>query len=210
VRVALDREAVEAAQGDGTPLDQRVRLDDLRRAGWRVSPWTTARDGGATITVQRGFASPAALAAIGRQLNGADGPLRALQATRDATWLGVAHQVRVTGRVDLRDVTGGVAGDQELVARLTGQRVDLGAIAQQLTGQARTAVSVRLVVAVPGGRTARTVTPGQQATVQASARSVDSTRAALLAGAVALAGLAALAAWRARRAGRRATPRARP
>ena len=39
VRVELDRRAVETAEVAGGTLEDRVRLDDLVAAGWRVTPW---------------------------------------------------------------------------------------------------------------------------------------------------------------------------
>src|SRR5919204_4808174 len=62
VRIALDAEAVQNAEAGGGKLEDRVRLGDLRAAGWTVSPWRRARDGGATVTLRKGFADARELA----------------------------------------------------------------------------------------------------------------------------------------------------
>src|SRR4051812_45505061 len=84
VRVVLDAGAVRAAEVGGATLATRVRLDDLTRAGWTVTPWRTTRAGGAVLTVAKPFARPEQVTAIVREISGAGGPLRGFRATRDA------------------------------------------------------------------------------------------------------------------------------
>lgn len=205
LRVTLDREAVRAAEGDGTPLAQRVRLDDLRQAGWSVAPWTNRPDGSATITVTKRFSAPGQIAGITRELSGSGGPLRGVHAARDPVAVGLAHRFSVAGTIDLGAATPGIPADAALVARLTGQHVDVNAVEADLAGRLHSSVSVRVVIAVPGRRHVTVVKPGAKASLATSATRLDTTRLAYLAAAVVLV-LAALFAWRRSRGPRPARP----
>lgn len=71
--VELDREATTLAKRDGGSLDQAIRVDDLKRAGWTVGAWTEA-DGAASLSIERVTKSPADTRAAIEQLGGgADG-----------------------------------------------------------------------------------------------------------------------------------------
>jgi hypothetical protein len=202
-QVVLDADAVQAAEAGGATLDQRVRLSDLRQAGWTVSPWARAPTGAATLTVTKPFRAPGQVASIARELSGTTGPLRAVRATRDTAWLGVGHRDALHAVVDLTASQPGVTTDQELVASLTAQHVDVNAINAQLLAQLHSSFSVRVVADLPG--TPRTVTarPGTAATLDAAATTIDTVRVVLLAAAVALVALAGLVWRRGTRRGRR-------
>ena len=205
--VALDADAVQAAEAGGATLAQRVRVADLHTAGWTVSPWVANKNGGATLTVTKRFQSPAQVARIARELSGTTGPLRGFGATRDAAWLGLGHRATLRGTVDLSAAQPGVTTDQQLVTSLAGQHVDVNAINLQLLDQLRSSLSVRVVADLPGSRRTITVQPGKRQQLDATATTVDTTRVVLLAVALALASLAALVRWRSRR--RRRVPRRR-
>jgi hypothetical protein len=198
--VALDPDAVQAAEAGGATLDQRVRLADLHAAGWTVSPWVVAKNGGATLTVTKRFQSPAQVAGIARELSGTSGPLRNFGAARGAAWAGLGHRATLRGTVDLTAAQPGVTTDQQLVASLAGQHVDVNAINLQLLAQLRSSVSVRVVADLPGGRRTITVPAGKRQQLDAAATTVDPVRVVLLGVAVALAFLAAVV-WK--RGGRR-------
>jgi hypothetical protein len=204
LRVVLDPEAVRAADGDGTPLANRVRLTDLHQAGWSVSRWRTAKDGSASIVVTRPFQAPGDVAVLARQLSGPTGPLPSLRAARDPAWLGAAHRLTVHGVVNLHDAQPGVANDADLVRNLTGQHVDLAGIETELGGQLRTGVSLRVVVVVPGRRQVVTARAGGSAPIGVSGTSLDLPRIGFAAAALLLV-LVAGVVWR--RSGRRRTRR---
>ena len=209
LRVALDPEAVQAAEG-GAPLAQRVRLDDLRQAGWTVSAWRTAPDGSARVTLTKAFRTPAQLEATVAQLNGRDGPLAGFSAARDAAWGGLAHTVRVDGTVDLHRARPGVTADPQLAQALAAQHVDVATIEADLAGQLGSSVTVRVDVTLPDGTHRVVAGPGRRVPLHAAATSVDVPRVALAAAAVLLVVLAALAWRRGRTArSRRARRRAR-
>jgi hypothetical protein len=170
LRVALDAEAVQAAEG-GAPLAQRVRLTDLRHAGWTVSPWVMAPNGSASLRLTKGFHTPAQLDAIVAELNGTGGPLRSFRASRDAAWGGLAHTVQVRGRVDV------------------------SVVEAQLAGQLASSLSLRVEVTAAGHRQDITVSAGGRGSVSASETTVDLGRTILAAVAILLVGLAGLT-WR--------------
>jgi hypothetical protein len=205
--VVLDADAVQAAEAGGATLQQRVRLADLHAAGWTVSPWVASKSGGATLTVTKRFQSPGQVARIARELAGTTGPLRSFAAARDAAWVGLGHRVTLRGTVDLTAAQPGVTTDQQLVASLAGQHVDVNAINLQLLAQLRSSLSVRVVADLPGSRRTITIQPGNRQQLDVAATTIDPVRGVLLGVAVALAFLAAVV-WR--RGGRRRAPRRRP
>jgi hypothetical protein len=204
--VALDADAVQAAEAGGATLARRVRLADLHAAGWTVSPWVAAKNGGATLTVTKRFQSPAEVARIAHELSGTTGPLRSFGAARDAAWLGLGHRATLRGTVDLTAAQPGVTTDQQLVAGLFGQHVDVNAINLQLLAQLRSSLSVRVVADLPGSHRTITVQAGKRQQLDAAATTVETVRVVLLGVAVALAFLAAVVWWR---GGRRRSPRRR-
>jgi hypothetical protein len=200
VIVRADAEAVRAAESGGTPIDQAVRLADIADAGFRVGAWTRADDGSASIVVSRPFRNVSEVEGIVRALNGADGPVRALRATRDRGLL--ATDYGVSGRIDLDAVTTGVNDDAELLERLQALGVDVAAIDTQLLAQVRSSFDVSVVVRLPDKRPL-TFSAGDVSTtanVDASAQILDTQRILLLAAAVGFLVLA-IVVWV--RAGRR-------
>jgi hypothetical protein len=182
VRVLLhaDAEAVTAAESGGVPLDQAVRLGDIADAGLRVGTWEKADDGSATIVISRRFRSVSEVEGIVGALNGADGPLRRLRATRERGIVATDYGVR--GRIDLDAVTTGVENDDELLARLEALGVDVAAIDAQLLAQVRSSFELLVVVRLPGQKPV-TYTPKAGTTtagVDASAQIFDTERVALL------------------------------
>lgn len=184
VSVALDPEAVQNAEAGGGRLEDRVRLGDLEAAGWKVSPWKRARDGSATISLRKDFAAPSDLAGIVDELNGEGGPLRRVTLERDRNLLFTRYELN--GVADLSQLAAGLAADPEVAAQLSGQRVDLAAIDQQLTQEIRDAFRLRIRVDLPGGSKEVRVEPGKRVSLSTSTTELDTTRALLLAAAVVL------------------------
>jgi hypothetical protein len=210
VRVVLDAAAVRAAEVGGAKLAERVRLSDLAGAGWTVSPWRRTKPGGAVLTVSKPFTRPEQVAGIVRELNGAHGPLRGFRAARDAS--AFSRSWTVDGTVDLRKVDLGVADDQQLVANLTGRRLDVAGIEQHVATAAVDGLRIRARAELPGATETVAAVPGRRAVLAASAAATDVGRIALvvvgvLLGALAIA-LLVLGETRARR--RRSRPRRIP
>lgn len=182
-RVALDREAVAAAESGGAKVESSVRLDDLAAAGWRVR-WTRPRNGGAALTLRKGFARAADAGGVVAELNGADGPLRRVQVTRDASTFGSTWSFSAVG--DRKDLETGIRTDAELVQRLTDQRVDVHALDQRLLLQVQDALRLRVVADLPHAGAARfPVPPGRRVAMHTASDATAYGRMALLAAGIA-------------------------
>lgn len=188
VRVALDADAVQEAEVGGGKLEDRVRLDDLRTAGWKVSPWRRREDGGARLRLSKEFAEAADLAGVVAELNGAEGPLRDVEVSKDEGLLFTEYRLR--GVADLSDLRTGVTTDAELVANLTAQQVDLAALDQRLLGQVQESFRLRVRLSLPGDTRVFTPEPGARVELAASSSRWDPSRSVLVTAAAVLGGLA--------------------
>ena len=114
------------------------------------------------------FTRPEQVAPIVRELNGSKGPLRGFGASRDASTFSTSWSVH--GKVDLRRFDLGVADDQQLVANLGNERVDVAGVEASVDAAARTGLRVRAAAQLPDG-TARVVSaaPGRRVVLVASA-----------------------------------------
>jgi hypothetical protein len=185
VRLALDADAVQNAQAGGGMLEDRVRLGDLQAAGWTVTPWRRAPDGSATVSLRKSFANAGDLAGVVAELSGKDGPLQGVTLERNRGFLSTDYKIR--GDADLSRLTSGIADDPEVVAQLTGQRVDVAQIDQRLAQQINDSFRLRIRFLFPGGDVAEVKPkPGKKVSLATSTSQFDTTRALLLGGAVAL------------------------
>jgi hypothetical protein len=188
VRVALDADAVQNAQAGGGRLEDRVRLGDLQAAGWTVTPWRRAPDGSATVSLRKNFQNAGDLAGVVAELSGKNGPLQGVTLERKRGF--VSTEYKIKGDADLSRLTAGIADDPEVVAQLTGQRVDLAQIDQRLAQQINDAFLLRIRFVFPGGDVTEVKPePGKKVSLATSTSQFDTTRALLLAGAVALGAL---------------------
>jgi hypothetical protein len=201
---------VQNAQAGGGMLEDRVRLGDLQAAGWTVTPWRRAPDRSATVSLRKNFANAGDLAGVIAELSGKDGPLRRVTLERNRGFLSTEY--KVTGAADLSKLTAGIADDPEVVAQLTGQRVDVAQIDQRLAQQINDAFRLRIRFVFPGGDVTEVrPEPGKNVSLATSTSQFDTTRALLLAGAVVLGALGVVllvrGELRRRRQGRRGRPR---
>jgi hypothetical protein len=187
VNVTLDAEAVQNAEAGGGKLEDRVRVGDLRPAGWKVSPWMRKPDGSATLSLRKDFAHTIDVRRVFEELNGKDGPVRGVTLERDHNLIFTRY--KLTGVADLSQVTAGIAADPELAAELTGQRVDLAKIDQQLSQEIRDAFHLRIRLDLPGGSKEFAPEPGRKVSLSTSTTQLDTTRALLLLAAVVLGAL---------------------
>ena len=100
--VGLDPEALAQVP----QLAEQLKVDDLRRAGWRVVGPRSERDGLTWIRASFAFATPSEAHRAVVQLNGPTGPFRGFALTHEASRF--RSRVRFTGTVDLRDRARGV------------------------------------------------------------------------------------------------------
>ena len=209
VRVALDADAVQNAQAGGGMLEDRVRLGDLQAAGWTVTPWRRAPDGSATVSLRKNFGNAGDLAGVVAELSGKNGPLPGVALERNRGFLSTEY--KITGDADLSRLTAGIADDPEVLAQLTGQRVDLAQIDQRLAQQINDAFRLRIRFVFPGGAVTEVQPePGKKVSLATSTSQFDTTRALLLAGAVVLGALGVVLFVHAELRRRRQRRRGRP
>lgn len=142
--VTLDKAASDEA-GD---LTGRLRVDDLKEAGWRVDGPTRTRDGGQEVRASKRFATPAEATTIVEQLSGAEGPFRDFRLARSRSF--TKTKTTFSGRVDLGRGLGSFS-DAELRQRLGS---DLGFDPAALEGRLGRTLSrifpVKVVARLPG------------------------------------------------------------
>jgi hypothetical protein len=202
----LDADAVKAAESGGGKLEDRVRLTDLSKAGWTVSPWTSAADGSAQVTLSKPFRSPEEAAAIVKELNGTVGPLRDVAVTRDAGAFSTSYAAK--GSLDLKNLQTGLTGDPGVVGSLLVQHVDAGAVDQALLADLRDSFGLTVKVELPGRSATITGVKGKVTAIDESTSVLDTTRVVLVTIAVVLVIVAIVVLlWPGRRRRRRATRR---
>jgi hypothetical protein len=201
VDAVLDPGAVQAAEAGGGKLEDRVRLGDLTAGGWTVSPWARRADGSAKLTLSKPFANPDEVTGILDEVSGSVGPLKNVRAVRDRG--AVSTRYELTGDIDLTAVQTGLAADPDLVAKLTGQQIDVHALDTALAAQLASAMSLRVVAALPGGTTTFVGEAGKTVPIDASTSVLDMRRIGLIAVAAILIALAVVLLVGGRRSRRR-------
>jgi len=169
--VNLDADALAhlgAANGGAPP----VVVDDLRSAGWTVSPWVKDDRGGQTITVSHRFADREELAQRVSELAGPKGILQDPTLTHQRGWFSSHDALSMV--VDMRAPSIGVTSDAALVAKLRAAGVDPATLESQLDAELRGALHLTVVLHLPGGQTETYLAQdGQVRTVQASSGGAD-------------------------------------
>jgi hypothetical protein len=206
----LDPEAVRAAEAGGATVAERVRLDDLPRAGWRVKPWVRRADGSAVLDLRRPFSSPAGLRAAMVDLSGTHGPVRNVRLRRGSDPVRTTFRFRALA--DLAGITAGVVDDRQLAANLSAQRVDVAGLDATLTARLKEALRLHVAISLPGGGTrVWNVAPGTRAVLDRSSSQFDPARAAWFAVGIVLAAatlaLVFVGEYKARKRRRLAEPR---
>jgi hypothetical protein len=180
-RVVLDAEAVARAESAETKLEDAVRLGDLEAAGWKSSGWQRRESGAASIVVSKEFDRAEDAAEVVEELSGPDGPLRDVDVERDVSTF--RTQWSFSGLADLEDLETGIEGDPELILRLAAERVDVGALDQQLLAQTKDAFRLRVVADLPDSAGHRfTIPPGTAVRMEESSSQTATNRVLLFAG----------------------------
>jgi hypothetical protein len=144
--VTLDRDAVAQA-GD---LAGRLRVDDLRAAGWRIEGPRAVAGGGSEVRAAKAFATPAEATTIVSQLAGEDGPFQSFRLRRSRSFL--KTRTSFSGVVDLSRGLGSFS-DDELRARLgdpAGLGFDPAELEARLGRTLARVFPVRVVARLPG------------------------------------------------------------
>lgn len=207
VTVVLDEEAKAAAEA-GATLEQRVLLDDLRKAGWRVTPWEQLANGDARIVFTKRFRDAEELSAVLHELDGGRF-LHDLDVRRQRGLLRSSDELRLT--VDLSAIKTGIAGDADFAQRLAASGIDVAAVDSTLSKGLADALAVTLRLQVRDEVRTVKVAPGTEQRVTVAGSSIRWDRAVWLGlGAVSalLSGLLVLAVAMGRRGRRRRRARA--
>jgi hypothetical protein len=177
--VRLDASAVAAATSGGAALADAVRLDDLTKAGWRSTGWRELKDGGAELRVSKPFARAEDAGVVVAELNGADGPVRDVKVTRDASTF--TTEWSFSGVADLKDLKTGVATDQDLIQKLAAERVNVAALDQRLVADTKDALRLRVTADLPQSSPKPfPVRPGATVAMKTSSSQTATGRIALL------------------------------
>jgi hypothetical protein len=207
--VALDPDAVAALERGEGRLEDRVRLDGLAEAGFEVSPWRRTADGGADLEIGRSFDGERDLDATLEDLFGPDGLLAGARVVSDRGF--VERRDSLSVRADLGRLDTGVAGDEELAARLRDAGVDPVALDAALDEDLREAFAMTVMLRAGDAEQSFRLAPGERRvlSVSTSERRLGRLVAALGAAGLALAGAGCfvLAGRSARRRGRRRSMR---
>lgn len=178
-RVALDSSAVKGVEASGTRLDDAVRLSDLTTAGWKSSGWVRRKDGGAVLTLSKGFARAEHAGAVVAELNGPDGPVQRVRVTRSASTF--TSEWTFAGVANLKDLKSGIATDAALVDRLNAARVDVAGLDQRVLAQTREALRLRVTADLPeASPKVFPVRPGTTVVMRTSSSARATTRIVLL------------------------------
>ena len=148
--LTIDAEAV-ARIGGRSSLARTVPLDDLRTAGWSITPFAMDANGSAVITFAHPFADEADLARRLEDLVGAHGVVRSAQISHNRGWLASRDGFSLV--VDMRAPSPGITRDAALVARLRAAGVDPVALQAQFAKELRTALHLSVTVHLPNGHT---------------------------------------------------------
>jgi hypothetical protein len=178
VQVRLDREAVRIVQRGGGRVSDRIVLDDLRAAGWKIEPWVLL-GGGATLRMSHTFKDDDDLASLLADLTGSDGVLRDSHLTRTRNALQQRDGVSVVA--DLTALKTGVRDDKALAAKLKTAGVNVDAVDFVLAQQLRRAFRLQVVLEVPRGKSRTFAVPaGERETVNLTSSKFETNRFMLL------------------------------
>lgn len=117
VGVGLDKEALDSVPD----LPHKLRVDDLRAAGWVVTGPATEKDGLSWVRAEKRFRTPSEAGRAVAEINGPNGPFRDFQIRRSHSLLRTTTHFR--GVVDLSSGANGFV-DPTLQQKLGGE--DLG------------------------------------------------------------------------------------
>ena len=146
--VTLDADAVSQL-GGAASLAQNVPLGDLRKAGWKISPFRRGTGGTTVIVFTHPFTDQRELAARILDLAGPHGVLQNPKLTHDRGWFSSRDAISIV--VDVRSPSIDIVHDEPLAARLRARGADPAQLQALLSEQLKTALHVTVIVRLPGG-----------------------------------------------------------
>jgi hypothetical protein len=188
--VTLDADAL-AQLGATAGSPPPVMVNDLRAAGWTVSPWKRSGGGSQTITLSHAFADQSELARRVGDLAGPHGILRNPTVNHQRGWFSSHDAMSLV--VDMRAPSIGVTSDAALAAKLRSAGINPAVLESQLDSQIKGALHLTVALHLPGGHTETYVAQqGHVQTVSARSGGTDWDRVVKFALGVALAIVAAM------------------
>ncbi len=172
IEVELDKEAVQAAEAGGGKLEDRVRLSDLTKNGWKIVPWDRTSKGSAVLILSKQFASPKGLSSVIQEVSGKTGPLQDFKLKYSSVV--VQSKYKLSGNVNLKNANANIADDKELIKKLTAAQVDTAALEKDLDALVKRGLQVSVTADLPGvsGKTV-TVNSGQSKSLSVSSSQLD-------------------------------------
>ena len=148
--ITLDAEAVARVEVFGRTLETAFPLDDMRAAGWEISPWERGADGAATLRLQQDYSGEEELQARITELVGPTNMLRDVEVLRDRGFFRSHDELSIVA--DLTAPGAGILQDPELTASLQAAGLDATVLDQELQAELRESLTVSLTVQAPDGR----------------------------------------------------------
>lgn len=143
-QVVIDREAARMLGGEPS---ERLRFDDLRRAGWETD-FRDGDSGGEVIELRRRFVGPSELPAVMRELAGETGLAHDVSLERDRSVFRSRYKFRAV--IDMQGAETGLGGDGQLAGVLASAGVDQGTLQEAIRSRMAQAVDVVVAVDLPG------------------------------------------------------------
>lgn len=146
--ITLDADAVQQLGGTAG-LPKTVPLNDLRKAGWTITPWVLGTGGTEAVSLTHAFADQSDLAQRIVDLAGPHGVLQSPKITHERGWFANNDALQVV--VDVRSPSVDIVGDKPLAARLRAAGTDPAKLEALLAVQLKTVLHVSVTLHLPDG-----------------------------------------------------------
>lgn len=206
VLVVLDRDATDLLEDSGEAATKRLRVDDLKEAGWQVTGPRRDSQGQLTIEAKKSFADPSSLPGVIKEIAGSKGVLREVSLDRTQEFMKTRYEAR--GALVRDGALSGFSEDKELLAALTEREVDVVDLQAKLDEWLADS-DLTLIVELPGAaphKFAADKSGAQAWSATSSTKSYARLAWAILAGVLSILALLLATAERRKRRRRRSQP----
>ncbi|MBI2168858.1 MAG: hypothetical protein HYU28_05065, partial [Actinobacteria bacterium] len=202
---AIGGDPASSSQGAARALEKRLRVADLVEAGWtvEVDDGGSGKQTGATVVLEKDFATPDELAKVIDELSGDAGPFRDFHLTRKTSTF--RTEFAFQGTVDLDAGIAGTAldpADAGIAPELADEDVEIAELSEFLRERIDEVFNIEVVVAMPGdgshnapgelaGEPRWTPSVGEAVELKAESSDLASDRLALVAFGLLLGGVSA-------------------
>lgn len=148
--ITFDSDAVQRL-GGAAEIAKNVPLDDLRKAGWRITPFARGTGGTESVSLAHDFTGQSDLARRIVDLAGPHGILQSPTVSHERGWFSSHDAFGIV--VDVRSPSVDIVSDAPLAARLRAAGQDPATLEAILAVQLKSALHVSVSVHLPGGHT---------------------------------------------------------